>query len=66
MSEISLQEEYENLQTSCGLNKSKEIKQTHKYTSSLVQWATMPWLEEAPLYLTQQWRSYGSMGKMSG
>ena len=26
----------------------------------------MPWLEEAPLYLTQQWGSYGLMGKMSG
>ena len=26
----------------------------------------MPWLEETPPYLTQQWRSYGSMGKMSG
>ena len=36
------------------------------YTPSLVQWDTMPWLEEAPLYLTQQWGSYGSMGKMSG
>ena len=36
------------------------------YTFSLVQWATMPWLEEAPPYLTQQWGSYGSMRKMSG
>ena len=35
-------------------------------TSPLVKWATMPWLKEAPPYLTQQWRSYGSMGKMSG
>ena len=26
----------------------------------------MPRLEEAPPYLTQQWRSYSSMGKMSG
>ena len=32
----------------------------------LVKWATMPWLEEAPPYLTKQWRSYGSMGNMSG
>ena len=31
------------------------------YTFSLVQWAIMPWLEEASLSLSWLGRSYGSM-----
>ena len=43
----------------------KILKQMQKkknwYTFSLVQWATMPWLEEAPLFISWQWRSCGSI-----
>ena len=41
-----------NLQTGNGLDKRKYAKKIHMYTFSLVQWATMPWLEEAPLSLS--------------
>ena len=33
------------------------------YTFSLVQWATMPWLEEAPLSLSLSLGNGGAMAK---
>ena len=62
MLEINLQRQNENLQTSYGLDKSKEIKQnTHVYLLFGAMGHHALAGRSTSLSLSWQWRSYGSI-----